>query len=44
VSSLDDIRLLTSLEDDGVIGAVIGRALYEGGLQFKDCVAAVKAG
>ncbi len=41
VSSLDDLRSLGSLREDGVVGAVIGRALYEGGLQFKDCLKAV---
>jgi len=41
VSSLEDLRSLGSLREDGVIGAVIGRALYEGGLQFKDCLKAV---
>jgi phosphoribosylformimino-5-aminoimidazole carboxamide ribotide isomerase len=41
VSTLDDLHLLKTLEEDGVIGAVIGRALYEGGLQFKDCLKAV---
>ncbi len=41
VSTLDDLRSLGSLREDGVIGAVIGRALYEGGLQFKDCLKAV---
>ena len=41
VSTIEDLHLLKSLEEDGVIGAVIGRALYEGGLQFKDCLKAV---
>ena len=41
VSSLEDLHSLGSLREDGVIGAVIGRALYEGGLQFKDCLKAV---
>ena len=41
VSTLEDLHLLKSIEEDGVIGAVIGRALYEGGLQFKDCLKAV---
>lgn len=41
VSTLEDLHLLKTLEEDGVIGAVIGRALYEGGLQFKDCLKAV---
>ena len=42
VSSMDDIRKLKELEGDGVAGAVIGRALYEGDLKFKDCVKAVE--
>ena len=40
VSSLDDIRRLKELEGDGVTGAVIGRALYEGGLSLKECLKA----
>jgi phosphoribosylformimino-5-aminoimidazole carboxamide ribotide isomerase len=42
VSSLDDLRRLRELEGDGVIGCVIGRALYEGGLKLTDCLNAVK--
>lgn len=38
VSSLDDIRKLKELESDGVAGAVIGRALYQGSLDFKEAV------
>jgi phosphoribosylformimino-5-aminoimidazole carboxamide ribotide isomerase len=38
VSSLADIERLKSLEGDGVAGAVIGRALYEGSLDFKAAV------
>lgn len=34
VTDLDDIRALCSAEEDGVTGAVIGRALYEGTLDF----------
>ncbi|MDE0853866.1 MAG: 1-(5-phosphoribosyl)-5-[(5-phosphoribosylamino)methylideneamino]imidazole-4-carboxamide isomerase [Nevskia sp.] len=41
VSTLEDLHSLGGLREDGVIGAVIGRALYEGGLQFKDCLKAV---
>ena len=41
VSTLDDLRALHAMQDDGVIGAVIGRALYEGGLQLKECIKAV---
>ena len=42
VSSLEDIRVLKELEADGVTGAIIGRALYEGGLTLKECLAASK--
>ena len=38
VSSLDDIRTLKELEPDGVAGAVIGRALYQGSLDFKEAI------
>ncbi len=41
VSSVDDLRKLRELEGDGVIGCVIGRALYEGGLKLVDCLKAV---
>ncbi|MBV8063812.1 MAG: 1-(5-phosphoribosyl)-5-((5-phosphoribosylamino)methylideneamino)imidazole-4-carboxamide isomerase, partial [Nevskia sp.] len=41
VSTLDDLKTLRTLQDDGVIGAIIGRALYEGGLLLKDCLKAV---
>ncbi len=34
VTNLDDIHALIAAEDDGVAGAVIGRALYEGTLDF----------
>lgn len=37
VSSLEDIDQLKGIEDDGVIGAIIGRALYEGTLSLADC-------
>jgi phosphoribosylformimino-5-aminoimidazole carboxamide ribotide isomerase len=35
VSSLDDIRILCKVQGEGISGAIIGRALYEGGLDFK---------
>ncbi|SHG66686.1 1-(5-phosphoribosyl)-5-[(5-phosphoribosylamino)methylideneamino] imidazole-4-carboxamide isomerase [Hydrocarboniphaga daqingensis] len=38
VSTLDDIRKLKDLEGEGVAGAVIGRALYEGGFTLADAV------
>ncbi|MGQ0503370.1 MAG: 1-(5-phosphoribosyl)-5-[(5-phosphoribosylamino)methylideneamino]imidazole-4-carboxamide isomerase [Panacagrimonas sp.] len=42
VSSLDDVRRLKELEGEGVVGAIIGRALYEGGLTLKECLAAAQ--
>jgi len=42
VSSLADIERLKTLKDDGVAGAIIGRALYEGSLDFKAAVKLAK--
>lgn len=36
VSRLDDIRQLCAARGDGVMGAVVGRALYEGGLDLAE--------
>lgn len=36
VSSLDDIRQLCNAQGDGVMGAVVGRALYEGSLDLAE--------
>ncbi len=30
VSSLDDVRALCAVADEGIVGAIVGRALYEG--------------
>lgn len=35
ISSLDDVRTLASLADEGITGAITGRAIYEGTLDFK---------
>lgn len=43
VTNLDDIHRLKELEVDGVAGAVIGRALYEGTLDFKAAVKIAKS-
>ena len=37
VASLDDIRALAAYEAEGVTGAILGRALYEGALDFAEC-------
>lgn len=42
VASLDDIRALQAVAEDGVVGAIIGRALYEGTLDFAECQRLVK--
>lgn len=36
ITNLDDIRLLASIEADGVTGAITGRAIYEGSLNFRE--------
>lgn len=41
VSSMADIAALKELEPDGVCGAIVGRALYEGTLTLKDAVKAL---
>jgi phosphoribosylformimino-5-aminoimidazole carboxamide ribotide isomerase len=35
VTNLEDIRNLSSIAYSGVIGAITGRAIYEGTLDFK---------
>lgn len=42
IGSLDDIRRLKELEADGVAGAVLGRALYEGAFTLADAVRIAK--
>jgi len=36
ITNLDDIRNLSTIEADGVNGAITGRAIYEGTLNFKE--------
>jgi phosphoribosylformimino-5-aminoimidazole carboxamide ribotide isomerase len=36
IRNLDDIRALEKHVDDGVIGAITGRAIYEGSLDFAE--------
>lgn len=43
VSSLDDIHRLKELEGDGVAGAIIGRALYQGSLSLKEALKIARA-
>ncbi len=34
ISSLDDIKSVCAIADSGIVGAIVGRALYEGTLDF----------
>ncbi len=36
ITSLDDIRALQAVEEDGVVGTIIGRALYEGTIDLAE--------
>ena len=44
LSSLDNVRTLMQHETDGIVGAIAGRAIYEGTLDFKQAVEVGKAG
>jgi len=44
IGSIEDIRELVPYENDGIIGAIAGRALYEGKLDFKAALLAAKGG
>lgn len=39
VTNLDDVRALCAVSDEGIDGAIIGRALYEGSLDFAAALA-----
>lgn len=41
VSTLDDIRTLLTLENDGIEGVIVGRALYAGAFNFGDAMRVV---
>jgi phosphoribosyl isomerase A len=41
VSSLDDLRALADLADDGVEGAIVGKALYAGAFTLPEALQAV---
>ncbi|KZE33304.1 1-(5-phosphoribosyl)-5-[(5-phosphoribosylamino)methylideneamino] imidazole-4-carboxamide isomerase [Crenobacter luteus] len=36
LSNLDDVRALCAVEDEGIEGAITGRAIYEGSIQFAE--------
>lgn len=36
IASIDDIRALCQVESEGIVGAITGRAIYEGKLDFRE--------
>jgi phosphoribosylformimino-5-aminoimidazole carboxamide ribotide isomerase len=36
ITNIDDIRALCDVEDEGIMGAITGRAIYEGTLDFAE--------
>jgi phosphoribosylformimino-5-aminoimidazole carboxamide ribotide isomerase len=42
VSTLEDVKKLASLEKDGLIGVITGRAIYAGSLQLEEALAWVE--
>jgi phosphoribosylformimino-5-aminoimidazole carboxamide ribotide isomerase len=36
ISTLDDIRALQAVAEEGIMGAIIGRALYEGSIDLAE--------
>lgn len=36
ISTMDDIRKLCEVQDEGIDGAIIGRALYEGSINLAE--------
>jgi phosphoribosylformimino-5-aminoimidazole carboxamide ribotide isomerase len=41
IAGIDDIRRLCAVRQDGIAGAILGRALYEGQLDFAEAMACV---
>jgi len=44
ISSLDDIKALQTVAEEGIMGAIIGRALYEGSIDLVEAQKLVEAG
>jgi len=42
VSQIEDIKHLLELEPDGIIGVIVGRALYTGSIDLKEAIRVVK--
>ncbi|MEN8761565.1 MAG: 1-(5-phosphoribosyl)-5-[(5-phosphoribosylamino)methylideneamino]imidazole-4-carboxamide isomerase [Thiogranum sp.] len=44
ISTMDDIKALRAVEEEGIMGAIIGRALYEGSIDLAEAQKLVDAG
>lgn len=42
IASLEDLQRLKGLESRGVVGAIVGKALYEGAIDLREAVAALQ--
>jgi len=39
ITSMDDIKALNAVADEGIMGAITGRAIYEGTINFEEAQA-----
>jgi phosphoribosylformimino-5-aminoimidazole carboxamide ribotide isomerase len=39
ITSLEDVRALCAVEEEGIMGAITGRAIYEGTIKFAEAQA-----
>lgn len=39
ITNMDDIKALSAVEDEGIMGAITGRAIYEGTIDLAECQA-----
>lgn len=39
ITNMDDIKALSAVEDEGIIGAITGRAIYDGSIDLAECQA-----
>lgn len=37
ITNMDDIKALSAVEDEGIMGAITGRAIYDGSIDLKEC-------
>ena len=39
ITSMDDVKALSAVADEGIMGAITGRAIYEGTINFAEAQA-----